>query len=80
MPLGPKARLWMPVISTSVAVTALIFQTCVLYPWHEQLDHEMQRMREEQKDMLRVYHESKLKRFDELERRIVKQEERQEER
>lgn len=76
MPLGPRARLWMPVIGTSVAVTALVFQTCVLYPWHHQLDSEMQTMREEQKNMLKMYHESKLKRIDELERRIVKQEER----
>lgn len=70
MPLGPKARLWMPVISTSVAVTALIFQTCVLYPWHEELNEEMKTLKREQSELLKEYHESKLKRLDELEKRM----------
>ena len=70
MPLGPKARLWMPIIGTSVAVTALIFQTCVLYPWHEELNEEMKTLKKEQSELLKEYHLSKLKRLDELERRM----------
>jgi hypothetical protein len=64
----------MPILSTGVAVSALVFQTCVLYPWHEQLDEELKELRKEHKDTLKLYHESKLQRLDELERRITKQE------
>lgn len=49
----------------------------VLYPWHEELDHEFKKLKEEHKTLLQVYHEAKLKRLDELEQRVLKTERKQ---
>ena len=35
---------WLPMISLTVAICALIFQVTVLYPWHEELSREFARM------------------------------------
>jgi len=43
---------YLPVISFVVGSSALIFQTTVLYPWHNELDAEFKRIKEvkEQQD------------------------------
>lgn len=74
MVLGPKARAWLPYINFGVATSALAFQTAVLYPWHETLDHEFKKLKAEHKEQLRFYHEVKLARLEELERRVLETE------
>lgn len=68
---GPTARIWLPYINFGVATTALGFQTAVLYPWHHELDQEFKRLKLEHKTMLQHYHEVKLQRLEELERRVL---------
>ncbi|KAJ7457274.1 hypothetical protein B0H11DRAFT_2063654 [Mycena galericulata] len=70
MVLGPRARQLLPYINFFVATTALGFQTTVLYPWHYQLDEAFHKLKDEQARMLRMYHEVKIQRFEELERRM----------
>lgn len=71
MVLGPTARAWLPYINFGVATSALAFQTGVLYPWHETLDSEFKELKAEHKEQLRHYHEVKLARLEELERRVL---------
>ncbi|KAF2091735.1 hypothetical protein K490DRAFT_2189, partial [Saccharata proteae CBS 121410] len=61
------ARAWLPYLNFSVAVTALGFQTTVLYPWHHELDAAFQELKREHVTQLQIYHEVKLKRLEELE-------------
>ena len=70
MVLGPTARLWLPYLNFSVAISALGFQMGVLYPWHHELDHEFKILKQEHKTQLQIYHEVTLKRLEELERRV----------
>ncbi|GAB7357813.1 hypothetical protein MBLNU459_g0801t1, partial [Dothideomycetes sp. NU459] len=74
MVLGPTARAWLPYINFGVATTALAFQTAVLYPWHEELDREFKALKAEHGEQLRHYHEIKLARLEELERRVLETE------
>ncbi|KAJ7148955.1 hypothetical protein C8R43DRAFT_1007773, partial [Mycena crocata] len=53
-----------------VATTALAFQTTVLYPWHHELDHAFQGLKHQQAGMLKEYHDAKIQRFSDLERRM----------
>lgn len=71
MVLGPTARRWLPYLNFTVAVSALGFQTGVLYPWHEELDREFKVLKEEHKTQLHFYHEVKLKRLEELEAKVA---------
>lgn len=71
MVLGPTARRWLPYLNFTVAISALGFQTGVLYPWHEELDREFKKLREENKEQLQVFHEAKLRRLEELETRFA---------
>lgn len=43
---------WLPITSFAVGSSALLFQTTVLYPWHNELDTEFKRLKElkEQQD------------------------------
>ncbi|KAK8166414.1 hypothetical protein IWX90DRAFT_212424 [Phyllosticta citrichinensis] len=70
MVLGPTLRRWLPYLNFTVAISALGFQTGVLYPWHEELDREFKKLREENKEQLQVLHEAKLRRLEELESRF----------
>lgn len=63
----PVVRRWLPYVNFAVAASALIFQTTVLYPWHEELDHAFKKMKDEQARQLKLYHELKVRRLDELE-------------
>lgn len=71
MVLGPTIRAWLPYLNFTVATTALGFQTGVLYPWHEELDREFKQLKQEHKSMLQYYHVEKLKRLEELEKRVL---------
>jgi len=71
MVLGPKIRLWLPTINLTIALSALAFQTTMLYPWHHELDRQFKILRDEHRDMLKQYHELKMKRIEELERRVL---------
>jgi len=77
MVLGPTARKWLPYLNFTVAASALLFQTTMLYPWHEALDAEFQKLKKEHVQQLQMYHEVKLKRLEELERRVLATERKQ---
>ncbi|KAJ7090776.1 hypothetical protein B0H15DRAFT_884044 [Mycena belliarum] len=76
MVFGPRLRQFLPYVNFAVATTALGFQTTVLYPWHHQLDAAFHVLKAEQAEMLRTYHDVKLRRFGELERRMQELEKR----
>jgi len=60
----------LPIINLFIGSSALAFQIIVLYPWHEQLDRDFKELREEYNQKLKIYHELKVKRFDELENKL----------
>ncbi|KAK1226852.1 hypothetical protein PQX77_010156 [Marasmius sp. AFHP31] len=70
MVLGPTARKVLPYLNFAIATAALGFQTTVLYPWHHELDAAFHRLKQEQTEMLREFHEIKLRRLEELEQRL----------
>ena len=75
MVLGPTARLWLPYLNFTVAISALGFQTAVLYPWHEELDKEFKNLKQEHKEQLRLHQQVTLKKLEDLERRTTVTEE-----
>ncbi|KAG9622855.1 hypothetical protein KCV04_g13110, partial [Aureobasidium melanogenum] len=70
MVLGPTARLWLPYLNFTVAISALGFQTGVLYPWHEELDKEFKILKQEHKEQLHLHQQVTLKKLEDLERRM----------
>lgn len=42
----PFFKQYLPIISFSIGIAALSFQTLVLYPWHNQLDDEFKSLKE----------------------------------
>ena len=71
MVLGPTARLWLPYLNFTVAISALGFQTAVLYPWHEELDKEFKILKQEHKEQLHLHQQVTLKQLQDLERRMT---------
>jgi hypothetical protein len=71
MVLGPTARLWLPYLNFTVAISALGFQTAVLYPWHEELDKEFKILKQEHKEQLHLHQQVTLKQLQDLERRTT---------
>lgn len=71
MVLGPTARRILPYLNFTIATAALAFQTTVLYPWHHELDAAFHRLKEEQTSMMKQFHEIKLKRIEELEKKVL---------
>ncbi|KAF1351433.1 hypothetical protein BDV97DRAFT_351813 [Delphinella strobiligena] len=71
MPFGLTVRRWLPSINFAIAITALGFQTSVLYPWHHELDAEFKKLTAEHKSTLEYYHQAKLQRLEELEARVL---------
>ncbi|OBZ77533.1 hypothetical protein A0H81_02728 [Grifola frondosa] len=63
----PIIRYYLPYFNLTIATSALIFQTTVLYPWHEELDASFHKLKEEQARQLREYHEMKVRRLEVLE-------------
>ncbi|KAJ7035066.1 hypothetical protein C8F04DRAFT_1259428 [Mycena alexandri] len=70
MVFGVRARQLLPYVNFVVATSALAFQTTVLYPWHYQLDAGFHHLKDEQAGMLKDYHDVKIRRFTDLERRM----------
>ena len=71
MVLGPTVRMLLPYLNFGVAVSALSFQLFVLEPWHHDLDREFKVLKQEHKETLAMYHDIKLRKLEELERRIT---------
>lgn len=64
---------YLPVVSFVVGISALAFQTIVLYPWHNELDAELKRLKQ-QKEMqdhkLENYNSQKMDMIHSLEDRL----------
>lgn len=64
---------YLPIISFVVGTSALIFQTTVLYPWHNELEQEFKRLKEqkeEQDKKLDDYKSKKMDKIHELEAKV----------
>ncbi|KAE9395188.1 hypothetical protein BT96DRAFT_923014 [Gymnopus androsaceus JB14] len=71
MVLGPTARMLLPYLNFTIATSALVFQTTVLYPWHHELEAAFNKLKQEQLEVLKDFHEVKLGRIEELERKLL---------
>jgi hypothetical protein len=63
----------LPISGFIVGSSALLFQTTMLYPWHEELDTEFKRLKElkEQQDRrLEEYNSKKMDKIHELEAKL----------
>lgn len=56
----------------TIATTALCFQVFALYPWHNKLDDEFKRLKEEHKQLLLQFHELKLSKLGEIDNKLNK--------
>ncbi|KAI7871109.1 hypothetical protein K492DRAFT_139165 [Lichtheimia hyalospora FSU 10163] len=56
----------------TIATTALCFQVFALYPWHNKLDDEFKRLKEEHKQLLLQFHELKLSKLGEINNKLNK--------
>jgi hypothetical protein len=56
----------------TIATTALGFQVFMLYPWHNQLDKEFKKLKDEHKKLLLEFHELKLSKLDEIDNKLNK--------
>jgi hypothetical protein len=64
---------YLPIITFVVGTSALVFQTMVLYPWHNELDAEFKRLKvlkETQDVKLEEYNSKKMDKIHELETRL----------
>jgi hypothetical protein len=69
----PFFKRYLPIISFVIGVSALSFQTLVLYPWHNQLDDEfksLKQLKSAQDQDLKNYNSQKLGRIVDLESKI----------
>ncbi|KAJ5249087.1 hypothetical protein N7468_000538 [Penicillium chermesinum] len=53
-----------------IASSALCFQVCVLYPWHEKLDEEFQNLKTEHLRLLKESEQDRLKELKSIEGRL----------
>lgn len=72
MVLGPFVRKVIPYVNFAVACSALCFQIFALYPWHQELDNEFQKLKLDQHVTLEEYHQKKIKRLEEIEKNILR--------
>jgi hypothetical protein len=56
----------------TIATTALCFQVFALYPWHNKLDDEFKKLKEEHKQLLLQFHELKLSKLGEIDNKLSK--------
>ena len=56
----------------TIATTALCFQVFALYPWHNKIDDEFKRLKEEHKQLLLQFHELKLSKLGEIDNKLNK--------
>ncbi|KAL2845280.1 hypothetical protein BJY01DRAFT_183284 [Aspergillus pseudoustus] len=57
-PLNMLITRGISLVNFAVASSALAFQVFVLYPWHNQLDHEFKDLKEEHRKVLRHLQQS----------------------
>ncbi len=57
MTLREKVRHYLPKINFVIALSALAFQTMMLYPWHHELDREFKVLQAEQDAKFKSIHE-----------------------
>ncbi|CAO3626305.1 unnamed protein product [Cunninghamella echinulata] len=60
----------LPFINFTIASTALGFQVFMLYPWHNQLDDEFKKLKQEHKQLLLDFHQLKLSRLNEIDTKL----------
>jgi len=70
MVLGPRPRLWLPYLNFTIASSALLFQTAVLYPWHNELDQSFSKVQADQKLLLKEYYGVKEQQLEAITQRI----------
>lgn len=56
----------------TIATSALCFQVFALYPWHNKLNDEFKRLKEEHKQLLLQFHELKLSKLGEIDNKLNK--------
>jgi hypothetical protein len=56
----------------TIATSALCFQIFALYPWHNQLDKEFKKLKEEHKQLLLQFHELKLSKLGQIDNKLDK--------
>lgn len=61
---------FLPTLNFLIGSSALGFQMTVLYPWHEELDKEFKALEKTQQQELRRFHEMKIQKLDELDRKL----------
>lgn len=67
----PATLKTLPWINFAIATAALSFQVGVLYPWHNQLDHDFREMKRENEAKLKEYHSLKLERLEHIEAKLT---------
>lgn len=55
-----------------IATSALCFQVFALYPWHNELDREFKKLKEDHKQLLLEFHELKLSKLNEIDNKLDK--------
>ncbi|CED82324.1 hypothetical protein [Phaffia rhodozyma] len=68
--VNPFIRTALPYLNFTIATSALVFQTTVLYPWHEELDEAFQKLRADHVSKLEEFHQIKVQRLEALEQRL----------
>lgn len=71
MVFGPTVRQILPYVNFCIASGALVFQMCVLYPWHKRLDEDFYILKDEQNEKLKQYHTVKLETLNAIENDIM---------
>jgi hypothetical protein len=56
----------------TIATAALSFQVFALYPWHNKLDDEFKKLKEEHKQLLLEFHQLKLSKLGEIDHKLDK--------
>lgn len=68
--MGPVIRKYLPYVNFVVASSALCFQIFVLYPWHQELDKDFHKLKEDQNLTLAGYHQKQINRLKKIEENI----------
>lgn len=56
----------------TIATSALCFQVFALYAWHNELDREFKKLKEDHKQLLLEFHELKLSKLNEIDNKLDK--------
>lgn len=61
---------YLPIVSLSVGVAAMVFQINYLYPWHEELEEKFRRIEKEHELNKENYEQQKFEKIANLEKKI----------